>query len=224
MRLDQNIFRGDVPRGASVPAENTDGIRHYEARRERRRRSTSTRPPSAGADAADAAAARRPTTPVAVGIHTTSARIVLPSPIAPKSDATLDVEWHYKLAGGPGQGHRMTFRWGDTLYQVAQWYPRVAVYDDLRGWDTDPYLGPSEFYNNFGRFDVSLDVPAGWIVGATGVLKNPDRGAHAGGARAPGARARVRLHAHDRRTERDRARVRRPPPAIGSSGTSSPTP
>ena len=71
----------------------------------------------------------------------------------------------------------MTFRWGDTLYQVAQWYPRVAVYDDLRGWDTDPYLGPSEFYNNFGRFDVSLDVPAGWIVGATGVLKNPDRGA-----------------------------------------------
>ena len=67
----------------------------------------------------------------------------------------------------------MTFRWGDTLYQVAQWYPRVAVYDDLRGWDTDPYLGPSEFYNNFGRFDVSIDVPAGWVVGGTGVLQNP---------------------------------------------------
>jgi hypothetical protein len=49
------------------------------------------------------------------------------------------------------------------------------VYDDLRlgGWDTEPYLGPSEFYNNFGRYDVSIDVPAGWIVGATGVLQNP---------------------------------------------------
>jgi hypothetical protein len=66
-------------------------------------------------------------------------------------------------------------RWADTLYQVAQWYPRLAVFDDLRegGWDTDPYLGNGEFYNNFGHFDVSIDVPAGWIVGATGVLQNP---------------------------------------------------
>jgi hypothetical protein len=51
----------------------------------------------------------------------------------------------------------------------------VAVYDDLRGWDTEPYLGPSEFYHNFGRFEVSLDVPAGWVVGATGVLQNPEQ-------------------------------------------------
>jgi hypothetical protein len=59
---------------------------------------------------------------------------------------------------------------------VAQWYPRVAVFDDLRdgGWDTDPYLGASEFYNNFGHFDVQLDVPAGWLVGATGILQNRD--------------------------------------------------
>jgi len=66
-------------------------------------------------------------------------------------------------------------RWADTLYQVGQWYPRVTVYDDLRqgGWDTEPYLGPAEFYNNFGHFDVSIDVPAGWIVGSTGVLQNP---------------------------------------------------
>src|SRR5918995_1576590 len=65
-------------------------------------------------------------------------------------------------------------RWADSLYQVAQWYPRVAVYDDLRGWDTEPYLGASEFYNNYGSFDVRIDVPAGWIVGATGVLQNGD--------------------------------------------------
>jgi hypothetical protein len=51
----------------------------------------------------------------------------------------------------------------------------VAVFDDLRpgGWDTEPYLGPAEFYNNYGHFDVSIDVPAGWIVGSTGVLQNP---------------------------------------------------
>ena len=72
---------------------------------------------------------------------------------------------------GP-RGFRMG-RWADTLYQVASGI-RVAVFDDLRGWDPEPYLGNAEFYNNFGHFDVSIDVPAGWIVGATGVLQNPN--------------------------------------------------
>jgi hypothetical protein len=49
----------------------------------------------------------------------------------------------------------------------------VAVFDDLRGWDDSLYLGPAEFYNNFGRFDVRMDVPGGWIVSGTGVLQNP---------------------------------------------------
>jgi hypothetical protein len=79
----------------------------------------------------------------------------------------------------------MTQRWADTLYQPTQWYPRVAVYDDLRGWDTEPYLGPSEFYNNFGRWDVRLDVPAGWLVSGTGTLRN------AAEVLTPAARARL---------------------------------
>ena len=167
LRLDQNIFRGDVPRGNSVPAENHEGVVITKL--------------SVDGDAVDLAAggarpargAPSPRPPFISGLHTTSARLDLASPIAAHATATLEIEWRNKLAGGPGAGHRMTYRWGDTLFQVAQWYPRVAVYDDLRGWDTDPYLGPAEFYNNFGHFDVSLDVPAGWIVGATGVLVNP---------------------------------------------------
>jgi hypothetical protein len=79
----------------------------------------------------------------------------------------------------------MTQRWADSLYQPTQWYPRVAVYDDLRGWDQELYLGPSEFYNNFGRFDVRLDVPAGWVVSGTGVLQNPQE------VLTPRARARL---------------------------------
>jgi hypothetical protein len=167
LRLDQNIFRGDVPRGNSVPAENHEGFVITKL-------SVDGTPVDLGA-----AAGVRPGRPAAsnrpflTGLHTTSARLYVASPIAAHATATLDIEWHNKLAGGSGSGHRMTYRWGDTLFQVAQWYPRVAVYDDLRGWDTDPYLGPAEFYNNFGRFDVSIDVPAGWIVGATGVLQNP---------------------------------------------------
>jgi hypothetical protein len=168
MRLDQNIFRGNVPRGASIPSENHDGMRVAKL-------VVNGAPvdlnPTFGRGGRGGGGALS-----AVGITATSARINLPSPIAPRASATIEVEWSYKLAGGPGgQGHRMTYRWSDSLYQVAQWYPRVAVYDDLRGWDTDPYLGPSEFYNNFGRFDVRLDVPAGWVVAATGVLKNPEQ-------------------------------------------------
>jgi hypothetical protein len=168
MRLDQNIFRGDVPRGASVPAENHEGMIITKL-------TVNGVVVEAGANPGGrASGASTPSAPLISNVHTTSARISLRTPIAPKATAMLEVEWRYKLAGGPsGSGHRMTFRWGDTLYQVAQWYPRVAVYDDLRGWDTDPYLGPSEFYNNFGRFDVTIDVPAGWLVGATGVLRNP---------------------------------------------------
>ena len=173
MRLDQNIFRGDVPRGTSVPAENTDGF--VITKLAVNGAPVELEPAGGFGGRGRGGRGAPPTQPVAIGIHTTSASILLPSPIAPKSNATIDVEWHYKLAGGPGRGHRMTYRWGDTLYQVAQWYPRVAVYDDLRGWDTDPYLGPSEFYNNFGHFDVSLDVPAGWVIGATGVLQNPQQ-------------------------------------------------
>jgi hypothetical protein len=49
------------------------------------------------------------------------------------------------------------------------------MYDDLRGWDTEPYLGPAEFYNPFGRYDVRIDVPEGWLVSGTGLLQNPEQ-------------------------------------------------
>ncbi len=119
----------------------------------------------------------------------------------------------------------MTQRWADTLFQPTQWFPRVAVYDDLRGWDTELYLGPSEFYNNFGRFDVQIDVPAGWIVSGTGVLQNPQEVLTAQGPRA----ARPHVLGSDSVTtivgaDESRARARDARPgATGCAGTSSPT-
>jgi hypothetical protein len=62
---------------------------------------------------------------------------------------------------------------GSYVYEVAQWYPRLAVYDDVRGWNTEQYLGQGEFYLDYGRFDVSLTVPANMLVAATGTLQNP---------------------------------------------------
>ena len=182
LRLDPNIFLGNTPQTAPwVPAEVTDGM--VITRMSVDGQAVNLGPPPdatfGGARAAQAAAtaqaAQVPSQPTVLGLRTTLARVSLPTKIPPRATTTLEIEWNHKLPGGPGSGHRMTQRWADTLYQPTQWFPRVAVYDDLRGWDPELYLGPSEFYNNFGRFDVRLDVPAGWIVSGTGVLQNPEQ-------------------------------------------------
>ncbi len=165
LRLDHNLFRPLIQRGSSVPAETTEVM-------------VVTRLVVNGrAVDLTAGPVRRNEPPrlAAAGMDQTLARITLPEPIAPGSTVTLEMAWHTKLPGGPGgRGHRMTQRWADTLFQPTQWFPRVAKYDDLRGWESQVYLGPAEFYNNFCRFDVRIDVPAGWIVSGTGVLQNPE--------------------------------------------------
>jgi hypothetical protein len=171
LRLDHNIFRGLVPRGLSVPAENTEGMIVNRLAVNGEAVELGGPPPGGGRGRGAAGAPRRLS---ASGLDQTLARISLATPIAPKSSAKIEVEWRTKLPGGTGgRGHRMTQRFEDHLFQPTQWFPRIAKYDDLRGWDTSIYLGPAEFYNNFGRFDVKIDVPAGWIVSGTGVLQNP---------------------------------------------------
>jgi Peptidase family M1 domain len=61
---------------------------------------------------------------------------------------------------------------GGNIFTVAQWYPRLCVFDDVRGWNTDPYLGPSEFYLEYGDFDIALTAPASHIVVCSGELQN----------------------------------------------------
>jgi hypothetical protein len=102
--------------------------------------------------------------------------VKLATPILPGGTGTFDVSWSFQVPKVPEgvRGDRMG-SWGTRLFQVAQWYPQIAVYDDLRGWNTDPYLGDAEFFNNFGSFDVKLDVPGGWLIGATGVLQNGEQ-------------------------------------------------
>lgn len=164
LRLDHNIFRGDVPRGFSIPAEQTEGM-------------VVTRINVAGEeiDLTEIRLRRGQTPKTGVsGLKKTIATIYLAQPIKAGSKTELEIDWHTKLPGGTeGQGHRMTQRFDSTLFQPTQWFPRLAKYDDLRGWETSPYLGPAEFYNNFGKFDVSITVPGGWIVSGTGVLQNP---------------------------------------------------
>jgi hypothetical protein len=175
IRLDQNIFAPNVPRTDPVP-EITDGMKVT-------RLTVDGQAADLHEEAVGCLGAFRPDgssppplpRPRATELGRTSACVGLSKPISAKGSATIEIDWNFRVPRiEAGRGFRMG-RWADSLYQVAQWYPRIAVFDDLRerGWDTEPYLGSAEFYNNFGRFDVSIDVPAGWIVGATGVLQNP---------------------------------------------------
>ncbi|MGD8278202.1 MAG: M1 family metallopeptidase, partial [Gemmatimonadota bacterium] len=171
LRLDPNIFRPGAIR-LSTPSETTDGMVITRLAVNDREIDLSAPSPSfgrrGGAPPATGGA------PTASGLDRTNARVNLGTPVPAHGTVTLAIDWHSRVPGGEGRtGHRMNNRWADSLYQAVQWYPRVAVYDDLRGWDTEPYLGPAEFYNDFGSFDVRIDVPAGWLVGATGVLQNP---------------------------------------------------
>ena len=171
LRLDMNHFLYTVPRAAPwVPSEETDGMVITRVTVNGQPVNLTPTPSSARGGARNQSATEN----MMVGLHSTVARIILFNPIPARAAATVEIEWNHKIPGAPGNyNHRMDQRWGDTLFQPTQWYPRVQVYDDLRGWDPELYLGPSEFYNNFGRFDVRLDVPAGWIVSGTGVLQNP---------------------------------------------------
>jgi len=167
LRLDQNIFRPEAPRTSAMDAI-TDGMKIT------RLVVNGQSLPIGDTLGSPIPNSTRRTTPLARVLRGTSARIPLATPIAAHSSGTIEADWSFQVPRMEGaRGFRMG-RWADTLYQVAQWYPRLAVFDDLRGWDNDPYLGDGEFYNNFGHFDVSIDVPAGWIVGATGVLQNPN--------------------------------------------------
>jgi hypothetical protein len=125
-----------------------------------------------GAVAGAAGRPARPGAPLPHIVNGTMMKIDLPRPLPPGARQVLEIGWSFPF--GPNS-NRMGIELidGSYVYEVAQWYPRLAVYDDVRGWNTDQYLGQGEFYLEYGSFDVSLTVPANMLVAATGTLQNP---------------------------------------------------
>ena len=110
----------------------------------------------------------------------------------PHAKLRLHIAYHFTIPGRSGAGawagaRRRTA----TIFDMAQWYPRMAVYDDLRGWDTLPYLA-NEFYLEYGDFDYCVTVPSDMLVAGTGELVNPRGGADGHRARAAEQGAQVR--------------------------------
>jgi len=108
---------------------------------------------------------------VVPAVYGTAMRLDLPASLAPGAATEIEIGWRFTI---PPYGAGRMGRDG-SLYQIGQWYPRMAVYDDVRGWNHDPYIGAGEFYLEYGSFDVALTVPASFIVGATGTLVNPEQ-------------------------------------------------
>ncbi len=106
-------------------------------------------------------------------VNDTRLRVTLPQVLKAKGGVVkLKVNWHFTI---PGEwGGRMA--WGKSrdgaIYDLAQWYPRMQVYDDIRGWDTLPYLA-QEFYLEYGNFDYYVTVPSSMLVAGSGELVNP---------------------------------------------------
>jgi hypothetical protein len=97
----------------------------------------------------------------------------LPEPVATGDSATVDLEWSYRI---PQAGANGRMGWdADNLIYLAYWYPQVAVFDDVSGWQNDPFLGRAEFHSNFADYDVRITVPDGWVVLGTGELENAEQ-------------------------------------------------
>jgi hypothetical protein len=84
----------------------------------------------------------------------------------------IHITYHYAIPGTWGGRTSWGMSKKGEIYDMAQWYPRMAVFDDLRGWDTQPYIG-SEFYLEYGHFDYYVTAPASFLIVGSGELKNP---------------------------------------------------
>jgi hypothetical protein len=114
-------------------------------------------------------------------VNKTMMRVDLPTPLAAKGGkVVLNISWAYNindrqnpaLSADSRGGYEFFPEDGNYLYTLAQWFPRMAVYDDYNGWQHKQFLGQGEFTLPFGNFTVAITVPADHIVASTGVLQN----------------------------------------------------
>ena len=161
LQLDQNKFRADSRGSLTTPAGgNRFGRDSYTSGYQLQ--SVSIQQPKGKA-----------TTPEYL-VDDTRMRITMPQPLAAKGGKlTIRVNYSFQIPqyGADRMGILPTSN-GD-IYEIAQWYPRMAVYDDVEGWNNLPYLGAGEFYLEYGTFDYTVEVPWNYIVVGSGELVNP---------------------------------------------------
>lgn len=98
-------------------------------------------------------------------------KLRLKKPLAPKENIKLNFEWHYEISKQSSREGMID----STSWFFAYFYPRVAVYDDYNGWDEIDFTESREFYNDFNDYDVTVKVPANFLVWGTGTLQQPEK-------------------------------------------------
>ncbi len=101
--------------------------------------------------------------------NATNMRINLSEKLLPQSITKIKIEWKLII---PGTVPVRMGTYHGTNFMVAYWYPKMAVYDDIKGWNSVPHTGNCEYYNEFGDFDVEITVPKDYNVWSSGILKN----------------------------------------------------
>jgi Peptidase family M1 domain len=184
LQLDQNLFRPGSTGSLLFASESRFGGAGFEggfdigsvtqcaalAARPRARRRVGTRRASPDTTLRATACSREAhASLLRTRVDDTMMHVDLAAPIPPGGSTVFEVAYGFNV---PEHGADRMGRDG-ALYQIAQWYPRLAVYDDVNGWNTDQYLGQGEFYLEYGNIDYEVTVPAGYIVAGSGVLQNP---------------------------------------------------
>ncbi|MDW7692356.1 M1 family metallopeptidase [Flammeovirgaceae bacterium SG7u.111] len=111
-------------------------------------------------------------------INKTMMSIDMPEKLATSEDFSFSIEWEYNINDRMKDGGRSGYEYFEKdenyLYTIAQFYPRMCVYNDVEGWQNKQFLGSGEFTLPFGKFKVSLTLPSDHVVAATGKLQNPE--------------------------------------------------
>jgi len=153
LHLEQNVFREDsignaVADAASIGAEpEGDGYTIYGVKHKRK--------------------------DLPFHVYDTMGLLELPKPLmANGGKFSFEIEWSFVIPKNVFRRFGIRKYRKGTVIEIAQWIPQVAVYDDVNGWNTLPYLGSGEFYTNIGDFNVNITAPRDFVVVATGVLQN----------------------------------------------------
>ena len=107
-------------------------------------------------------------------IDDTRMRVTLDEPLADEGGSLeLSMDFAFRIPEYGADRMGQFDAEAGTVFELAQWYPRMFVFDDVNGWNALPYLGQGEYYLEYGTFEVNVTVPRGMIVAATGTLQNP---------------------------------------------------
>ncbi|MCA1767510.1 MAG: M1 family metallopeptidase [Idiomarina sp.] len=116
--------------------------------------------------------------PLAHYVNDTMLRLDLDKPLESGDSVTFNINWQFNIIEAEVLGGRGGYEYfedeGNYLYEMAQWFPRMAAYYDAEGWQNKQFIGNGEFALEFGDYRVEITVPADHIVASTGVLQNPE--------------------------------------------------